>query len=269
MTESIFGTEVPVILDGADGVDYSLGTRFVPQVDGTITHVKWRFPSVSQVGVTGGVFAVSGQTLLGSKLFSGVTLSTWNQVALDTPISVTSGVTYVAAVWIPSHYNATVSYPWPKTSTGGNLIAGAANGWFSASTGSLAFPAGQSGGSASYFPDVVFEPAGGSNISLSDAGAAVDAGSIAVAASLADAGDAYPSFDRRDVAVSANTDGWWGYGAILKYDEEELRREREARPSHCPVHFYPLDDARGTLHCGFGGEIFDYRGKYLYTQPQV
>lgn len=60
------------------------------------------------------------------------------------------------------------------------------------------------------------------------------------------------------------TDGWESFGAIMRTNEELIQREREERPSTCPVDGYILEDVRGVLHCVFGGEIYDYSGQRLY-----
>ena len=58
--------------------------------------------------------------------------------------------------------------------------------------------------------------------------------------------------------------GWEKYGAIMKQNEELARLERTERPATCPNDGHVLEDARGVLHCVFGGEIYDYTGAPVY-----
>ncbi|SNY29027.1 DUF4082 domain-containing protein [Paractinoplanes atraurantiacus] len=193
MAESLFGTATPAVVNATDSVAYSMGTQFVPAVDGTITHGRWRFPTTALVGVTIGVFQVAGTVTLGTKAFSSPVAGAWNEVAFDTPIPVTAGTAYRVAIWTPSHYTATTSYPWPVNS--GNLTAPNTNGWFITGP-SLVMPTTQSGNSASYFADVVFEPAGaGASAAPAGIAVAVAPGTPATALnrSAAPAGLAVPS----------------------------------------------------------------------------
>lgn len=162
MPQNLFGTETPASGDLADGgTNYALGTRFTPDVDGTVTHGRWRFPATiphASTQVPVGLYRVSDQVLLGSATFPlGATLGAWNEVAYSSAIPVTAGVTYVTTIWTPLRYVANGSYGWPKVS--GNLTAGTANGWLTVNPGALAYPVAQSGISANYFADLVFEPA--------------------------------------------------------------------------------------------------------------
>lgn len=161
MAQNLFGSATPSGGDEADGTDYTLGTRFAPAVDGTVTHGRWRFPATiphATTPVQVGLYRVSDTTLLGSASFPlGATLGAWNEVAFGSPLAVVAGVTYAVAIWTPLRYVATPTYGWPVTS--GDLTAGTSNGWLTVSPGALVFPSTISGNTASYFADVVFEPA--------------------------------------------------------------------------------------------------------------
>jgi hypothetical protein len=161
MSESLFGTTAPSLQNEADGVNYALGTRFTPGVNGTISAGKWFFPTTipdASVQVTIGVYLASGPTLLGSASFPlGATLGAWNTVNFGSPISVTAGTLYAVVIWTPLRYVATTTYSWPATST--NLTATSSNGWLAVSPGALTYPTTVSGNTASYFADVVFDPA--------------------------------------------------------------------------------------------------------------
>jgi hypothetical protein len=155
-TETLFGTEVPAITNASDGAVYVLGTRFTPAVNGTVTHGRWYFPTTAQNGVIHGVYRTSDQVLLGQQSFPDATPSGWQQVAYGTPVSLVAGVEYLYALRLPSNYVATVGYPWPKVSTGGNLTAGTDNGWLINASAALQFPTTKSGNGASFFVDGVF-----------------------------------------------------------------------------------------------------------------
>jgi hypothetical protein len=160
MSESLFGSTAPALQNEADGVNYALGTRFTPGVNGTISAGKWFFPTTipdASVQVQIGVYLASGPTLLGSASFPlGSTLGAWNTVNFGSPISVTGGTLYAVVIWTPLRYVATTTYSWPATST--NLTATSSNGWLAVSPGALTYPTTVSGNTASYFADVVFDP---------------------------------------------------------------------------------------------------------------
>lgn len=162
MPQNIFGSAVPALGDAADGAtNYAMGTRFTPAVSGTVTHGRWRFPATipsATVPVEVGLYAVVGASLLGSTSFPlGATLGAWNEVAYSSPISVTAGTEYATVIWTPLRYVATTTYGWPVTS--GDLTTSSSNGYLSVNPGALTFPTTLSGNTASYFADVVFEPA--------------------------------------------------------------------------------------------------------------
>lgn len=158
MSSTLFGGATPVILNADDGNTYVLGTDFVPNVAGTITHARRYFPTTPQSGVSMGLYRVSDQALLGSINFPDGTSAGWQQQAFSTPIAVTAGVQYQITYFTPSKYTATSAYGFPFTS--GDLTASAApNGVFNASVPALQFASGNLGGTA-VFADVVFEPAG-------------------------------------------------------------------------------------------------------------
>lgn len=152
---TLFGSEVPGDVTLDDNTNYSLGIRFTPSVDGTITHLRRYFPDpLGDPPFTGALYRVSDSALLGSLTF-GTTAAGWQEQAFGAPIAVVGGVMYEAIYWTSKKYVGTVSYPYPKVS--GELTAGTANGWFNVGAAN-AFATGQSGNSANYFVDVVFEP---------------------------------------------------------------------------------------------------------------
>lgn len=166
MSQSLFTSQTPVSNDQADGTDsYSMGTYFVPAVDGTITHIRWFFPLSAQPGgeaVKAALFENSG----GTKIAGDVSFATpgtpgaWNEVALSSPVAVTAGATYCAAIGTPLRYVASSggASPWPLTN--GDLTAPAVAGRFkSPYSGTVEFPVQNFNGGC-YFVDVVFVPDG-------------------------------------------------------------------------------------------------------------
>jgi hypothetical protein len=174
VTESLFTTQVPVLHDNSDATTYTLGTYFTPAVDGTITAVRWWFPSTPQPGADPAVKAALFRTSDGAKLTAepDVAFSVpgdsdqWNEVALATPISVTAASVYCVAVRVPDRYVASSggSSPWPITN--GDLSAATGAGRFRDMNGLPGGAAGQpntvfpsdSFGNGCYFVDVVFAP---------------------------------------------------------------------------------------------------------------
>jgi len=198
---TLFTTEEPVSRDSADGTDsYSMGTYFTPAVDGTVSAIRWWFP---QSGQPGGVapkanlFRTSDSATLGGAdavfAYPG-TPDGWNQVALSTPVAISAGVEYCAAIWTPNRYvnsNGGAS-PWPLTN--GDLSTPSDAGRFaSGASGNVDFPA-SSFNNGCYFVDVVFsadgDPAEGTaattiDLAVSGTGARASAGAGALGLGLA------------------------------------------------------------------------------------
>jgi hypothetical protein len=162
MAETIFGVETPATTDAADGVSYTMGTRFTVAVAGTATHGRWFFPTntpSATIPVEMGIFRNTDQALLGSVQFGLLpTLGAWNQVAFSSPIALATGIEYTIYFWTPLRYVASSPYAWPKTS--GNLTtASTVAGRFAESPGGRVFPT-NSFNNGNYFADLVFEPGG-------------------------------------------------------------------------------------------------------------
>jgi hypothetical protein len=194
VTETIFGAEVPVNQNN-DNTPYTLGTRFSPLVAGQVTHHKiyrgdnspsgtvelllWRNSDQAQL---------NSQEVLGSSLAMG-----WNEVALTSPVTTDIGEEYTASHHTSDWYVSTGSYPWPKTSTDGNLETPAPAGFFNGNF-EPSFP-DQTFSNGCYFADVVFEPSGadpaegsaalGLNLAVAATGGADAEGSAALGLGLA------------------------------------------------------------------------------------
>ena len=161
MAESIFTVQTPANPDEDDATELTLGTRFIPAVDGTITAIRWFFPTTPIVGTVNGrlyqwISDVAG-TLLGSNDFTAPTPGAWNTTPVNIPV--TAGQPYVTAIHTPAPYVSTGGL-FVTSITNGNLTAtadapGTENGKF---IDADAYP-NDSFGSNGYFVDVVFEAA--------------------------------------------------------------------------------------------------------------
>lgn len=171
MAQTLFTSQVPVSPDLSDNTVYSLGTYFTPAVDGTVTHVRWWFPTTPQPGgvpIKGALFRTSDGVKISDPVdavfASPGTLNDWNEVALSPPVHITAGVTYCAAIRTPGRYpnSGGGATPWPITN--GDLSTGAQAGRFtdmgSPGGADVVFPTTNFNDGA-YFVDLVFEPDGG------------------------------------------------------------------------------------------------------------
>lgn len=168
---SLFTSQVPASPDVDNGNSISLGTYFVPAVDGFVTAIRWYFPASAQPGgaaVKGALFRTSDSAKIGADVSfaSPGTPGAWNEVALASPVAVTQGVQYCASVRSPARYVATTggASPWPLAN--GDLSAPSGAGRFEDDDGdgSVQFPT-DSFNNGCYFVDLVFttgdEPAEG------------------------------------------------------------------------------------------------------------
>lgn len=160
MAESIFTAQTPANPDEDDGVQLTLGTRFIPAVNGTITAIRWFFPASPVAGtINGRLYTWTSNTtgvLLGSADFVAPTLGAWNTAAVSIPV--VGGQPYVTAVYTPLGEYVSTSALFSSAITNGNLTATAntpteENGKFVAGNG---YPDNSFNGNG-YFVDVVFE----------------------------------------------------------------------------------------------------------------
>src|SRR6478752_3133294 len=167
MVESIFTVQVPANPDENDGGVLTLGTRFVPAVNGTVTAIRWRFPNTPIVGtVNGRLYAWVSDTvgtLLGSADFVAPVAGTWNTTAINVPV--VAGQPYVTAVVTPNRYVSTVGL-FSSAITNGNLTATAdgptRNGKF---IQAAAYP-DNSFNATGYFVDIEFTAAAATGVSV-------------------------------------------------------------------------------------------------------
>ena len=96
-SQGLFTTQVPVVSDYADGSTYELGMRFVSDVTGQITAIRfWKTPT--ETGTHVGRIWSAGGALLVSTTFTGETASGWQQQALTTPLAIAANTEYVVSV---------------------------------------------------------------------------------------------------------------------------------------------------------------------------
>jgi len=148
----------------ADGTVVELGLKFRPNVNGTVTGVRfYKDPNNSTVpGPHLGHLWTNSGTNLGEVTFTGETASGWQQALFAAPISVVAGTTYVVSYLSPTgHFSKTdnfftaSNYPagsgWPVQAFGTPL-----NGV--KRDGSSAFPNDVSPNGENFMVDVVFQP---------------------------------------------------------------------------------------------------------------
>lgn len=161
MAESLFVAQTPATADANDSQLYTLGTIIDCAVAGTVSAIRWFFPTTLPTGsaVIGVLYDNASTTQLARASFSGPTPGAWNTVAI-TPQVVTPGQRLMAAIVTPNHYVVTGSGVFPA-SNGANLSAQANSGRFATSD---AFPASGAAGTACYFADLVFTAAGAARV---------------------------------------------------------------------------------------------------------
>jgi methionine-rich copper-binding protein CopC len=145
-------TSSPAQPDLANGAALTLGLKFSPTVNGSITGLRyWR--AASNTGAHVGKLWAADGTMLASVAFVDGPAG-WTQASLSTAVSVTAGTSYYASYYTPGGaYSATtgafatqmVNPPLQSMDSGGVFASGDA------------FPS-QSYGAPNYFVDVVFTP---------------------------------------------------------------------------------------------------------------
>ena len=207
MAESIFTVQTPANPDEDDGVELTLGTRFVPAVNGTITAIRWFFPASPVAGtINGRLYSWTSNTvgtLLASNDFTAPTPGAWNTTPVN--VAVTAGQPYVTAVYTPLGEYVSTGALFASAITNGNLTAtadtpAAENGKFIAAN---AYPDDSFNGNG-YFVDVVFEAAAVS-VPVTGAGEIDAAFAVLVTetATVTGAGEIDAAFDV-DVSKSAS-----------------------------------------------------------------
>ena len=101
---------VPAVIDANDPGSVNLGMRFSPQVDGTVTAIRF-YKAPTNTGTHVGSLWSSTGLELASVTFTNETASGWQVANLSTPVPVTAGTTYVVSYLAPNgRYSANGSF---------------------------------------------------------------------------------------------------------------------------------------------------------------
>ncbi|MCA0438448.1 MAG: DUF4082 domain-containing protein [Actinobacteria bacterium] len=121
-------TARPVVEDAGDTNGVSLGLRFSPTSNGTITGVRFYKAAGNGGSHTGSLWSSTGARLA-TGTFTGETASGWQQLTFAVPVSVVSGQTYVVSYYAPQgHYAADVDAVATGWTNGPLSVPGTANG---------------------------------------------------------------------------------------------------------------------------------------------
>jgi hypothetical protein len=116
--DTLFDFAVPTTADSGDPSAVELGLKFTATAAGKIVGLRF-YKSAANTGTHLGTLWSSTGTVLGTGTFSNETASGWQTLLFTTPVTVTSGTTYVAGYLAPNgHYAA----------TGNGLATGVDNG---------------------------------------------------------------------------------------------------------------------------------------------
>lgn len=95
--QTLLTAQTPSVPSATDGVNYELGMRFVSDVAGQITAVRYWKPA-SDIGThVGKIWNAAGQ-LLGSVTFVNESASGWQQQSLSTPLVINASTEYMVSV---------------------------------------------------------------------------------------------------------------------------------------------------------------------------
>ncbi|GAA0442450.1 DUF4082 domain-containing protein [Actinoplanes campanulatus] len=155
---TLFGQRIPQVPVADDGSAVTLGTKFTPSTDGTVTGVRFYKGSGNSGSHTGSVWSSTGQ-LLRTGSFADETATGWQRLKFSKPLTVTKGTTYIVGYYAPNGRYAAddrffSSLDWksgPLTAPRGRTSDG--NGLFRAGNG---VPVIASSTDANYYVDVTF-----------------------------------------------------------------------------------------------------------------
>ncbi|HVY67582.1 MAG TPA: DUF4082 domain-containing protein, partial [Patescibacteria group bacterium] len=155
--QTLFTNQTPTTVNNTDGtnVNYELGMRFQPAVNGQITAIRF-WKSSKETGThTGRIWNASG-TQLASVVFSGETASGWQEQALATPLSVSANAEYTVSVNTGKTYYADTVNGLASKITNGDLSSVAGDNGRFGSPGTYPTTSWQN---SNYFRDVRFAAA--------------------------------------------------------------------------------------------------------------
>lgn len=165
---SIFTSQTPVSTNLTDATEYTLGTTWYSTVAGSVSGIRWYFPTTLPTGtITALLYDYSTQALMGSTTFSAPTGGVWNTATFGAPIAVVANIPYIAAVHTNNRYVATDNFFTSAAVSNSPLFAPQDNsdplGIGSLRNGRLnvgaspAYPGLTSGNQGCFFTDVVFD----------------------------------------------------------------------------------------------------------------
>jgi hypothetical protein len=157
---SILELGTPSTVDAGDTSPAVLGMKFTPDVDGTVTGVRF-YKAAANTGAHVGALWSAGGSELRSGSFSGETASGWQTLTFSTPVTVTAGTTYVATYLAPNgHYSVTgagfADGPLDNPPLHALANSTSANGVYAYSSTSV-FPS-STWNATNYWVDVLFAP---------------------------------------------------------------------------------------------------------------
>lgn len=178
---SVFGMEVPATPAADDASNGELGLRFTPTQDGFVSGVRFYKGSGNTGTHTGSLWSASGQRLA-TVTFSGESASGWQQATFTTPVSVTSGQTYVVSYTAPNGHYAVSSYAFSSLGVAAEPLSVA--GGFGADPAGVYGNPGQFPGlsyqDANYYVDVLFTTVNASPLIATNQWPAADSSSVPV-----------------------------------------------------------------------------------------
>ena len=138
---------------------YELGTRFTPEVDGTVTELRY-FRGLADAADTDTrqltLWSADGTVLATVTSVALPQEAGWQGVALPVPVALEAGETYVVSYGTTRNYAFTGgAFAAPFENADGTLTVGVSGGVFATAPGQMPT---SSYGAASYFADVLFEP---------------------------------------------------------------------------------------------------------------
>ncbi|MEM7555306.1 MAG: N,N-dimethylformamidase beta subunit family domain-containing protein [Cyanobacteria bacterium P01_A01_bin.84] len=152
--QSILTTQTPNLPDASDGTSYELGVKFVSNQAGQVVAIRY-YKSPSETGThTGTIWNMTAGNAIASVTFVGESGSGWQEQALNTPLNLQAGETYIVSVNCNSHFSLT--YNELATSiTNGNLSTVVGNNGVFAAMGVMPL---SSYSNTNYYRDIVFSP---------------------------------------------------------------------------------------------------------------
>jgi hypothetical protein len=146
-------SSTPTVQNVHDRRQVQLGVRFQTSRSGKVTAIRFYKPS-SDVGPHVVSLWSSGGNLLASTTSTSETASGWQQVNLPSPVTLSTGTTYIASYHTSNYYSANADYFARAVSSGPLTAASGSNGVYIYANSST-FP-NLSYKSTNYWVDLVF-----------------------------------------------------------------------------------------------------------------